>query len=137
MSWRSAVSYTHLDVYKRQLKKFDEIVRPVLVHAPSSPIIKGTQLVRAAVALLREEGFDFEYVELTGVPHEEVASQLQRAHIVLNQFFAYVPGMFGIEAMAAGAVVLQSADESLESDLPAGSNAAWVVTPSHLSLIHL
>ncbi|KTR86489.1 glycosyltransferase family protein [Leucobacter chromiiresistens] len=103
----------------------------VVVHAPSSPIIKGTQLVRAAVAALREEGLEFEYVELSGVPHEEVTAALERAHIVMNQFYAHMPGMFGVEAMAAGAVMLSSADERIETDLPAGSNQAWVVTRHH------
>lgn len=110
------------------LHKFDDLSRPVVLHAPSSPVIKGTQLVRAAVTALRERGFVFEYVELSGVPHQQVKAELERAHIVLNQFYAHVPGMFGIEALAAGAVVLMSADETVEPDLPRGSNTAWVVT---------
>ena len=113
------------------LEKFNEPEKLIVLHAPSSPVIKGTQLVRAAVAKLQSEGYDFEYVELSGVAHEEVTAQLQRAHIVLNQFYAYVPGVFGVEAMGAGTVLLQSADETLEPDLPAGSNDAWVVTKHH------
>ncbi len=110
------------------LEKFGSDGPLVVVHAPSSPIIKGTPLVRAAVAELRAEGLEFEYVELIGVPHEEVERQLCRAHVVLNQFYGFLPGVFGVEAMAAGAVVLMSADEHEESDLPAGSNNAWMVT---------
>lgn len=116
----------------------DEIVSPgerfsgdgplVVVHAPSSPVIKGTQLVRAAVAALKQEGFDFEYVELIGVPHARVKAELQRAHLVMNEFYAYMPGVFGVEAMASGAVMFSSADERIETDLPDGSNRAWVVT---------
>lgn len=108
--------------------KFENPDRLVVVHAPSSPVIKGTQLVRAAVDGLRNEGFDFDYIELIGVPHDEVKRALERAHIVLNEFYAYVPGVFGVEAMAAGAVLLTSADEQIETDLPAGSNKAWRVT---------
>lgn len=110
------------------LDKFDNLDEPVIVHAPSSPIIKGTQLVRAAVELLKGEGYEFEYIELSGVAHEEVRSVLERAHLVLNQFYAHAPGVFGVEAMAAGCVVLMSADEYVEPDLPLGSNGAWVVT---------
>lgn len=113
------------------LDKFVEPEKLIVLHAPSSPVIKGTQLVRAAVAKLQREGFDFEYIELSGVPHEEVTAQLRRAHIVLNQFYAYVPGVFGVEAMAAATVLLQSADEAFEPDLPPGSNRAWVVTKHH------
>ena len=119
------------------LEKFDNVERPVIVHAASSPIPKGTQLVRAAVAAMRAEGFDFEYVELLTAPHEEVQRQLARAHIVLNQFYSYVLGVFGVEALAAGAVVLSSADEHIETDLPAGSNEAWVVTYHYQVTEHL
>lgn len=112
-------------------ERFSVLQKPVVLHAPSSPVIKGTQLVRAAVAALQAEGFEFEYIELIGVPHEEVKLQLQRAHIVLNEFYSYMPGVFGIEAMASGAVLLTSADQRIETDLPDGSNEAWVVTHHH------
>jgi hypothetical protein len=110
------------------LSKFDAPERITVVHAPSSPVIKGTQLVRAAVSALRAEGYDFEYVELTGVANSVVRENLLRAHIVLNEFYAYVPGVFAVEAMAAGCAVITRADETIETDLPTGSNAAWFVT---------
>lgn len=110
------------------LDKFDAPERVVILHAPSNPILKGTALVRAAVEQLAGEGFSFEYVELTDSPHDQVIEQLKRSHIVLNQFYSYVPGVFGIEAMAAGCVVMMSADCEIETALPSGSNTAWVVT---------
>jgi len=100
----------------------------LVVHAPSSPIIKGTQVVRAAVQRLKSEGFAFEYRELLGVPHAEVMASLREAHIVLNEFYAFVPGVFGVEAMASNCALLTRADETIETDLPPGSNAAWMVT---------
>lgn len=111
--------------------KFDDFTRPVVVHAPSSPILKGTPLVRAAVAQLRDEGYEFEYVELIRVSHDEVRAALRGAQIVLNEFYAFVPGVFGVEAMAAGCALLTSADETIERDLPPGSNNAWSVTQHH------
>lgn len=111
--------------------------RPVVVHAPSSPVIKGTQLVRAAVAELRKEGWDFEYVELQDVTNAEVRAQLRRAHIVLNEFYAFVPGVFAVEAMAAGCAVLTRAEEALEPQLPAGSDDAWYVTRHFEVTAHL
>lgn len=100
----------------------------IIVHAPSSPIIKGTQVVRAAIKRLASEGYEFEYRELIDVPHADVLAALREAHIVLNEFYAFVPGVFGIEAMGSGCALLTSADENIETDLPAGSNDAWVVT---------
>lgn len=111
--------------------KFDDVRVPVIVHAASSPVIKGTQLVRAAVAELRAEGRQFEYIELLRQPHAEVRRALARAHIVMNHFFGETPAVFGVESLAAGCVVLMSADEHREPMLPAGSNSAWIVTPHY------
>lgn len=102
--------------------------RAVVAHAPSSPIIKGTALVREAVERLHAEGYDFEYVELSGMPHETILSQLRRSDIVANQFYAFVPGMFGIEALASWSAVLMSADPAIEPDIAPGSEGAWLVT---------
>jgi hypothetical protein len=102
--------------------------RKIVVHAPSSPIIKGTQVVRAAIQRLRSEGYDFEYRELIALPHDRVLDALREAHIVLNEFYAFMPGVFGVEAMASGCALLTRADETIETDLPPGSNDAWVVT---------
>lgn len=100
----------------------------IIVHAPSSPIIKGTQVVRAAVRRLASEGYEFDYRELIDVPHSEVLAALREAHIVLNEFYAFVPGVFGVEAMGSGCALLTSADETIEIDLPPDSNKAWLVT---------
>lgn len=108
--------------------KFDDTSVPVIVHAASSPVIKGTQLVRAAIAELRAEGREFEYIELLRQPHSEVKSALARAHIVMNHFFGETPAVFGVESLAAGCVVLMRADEDVEPMLPPGSNTAWIVT---------
>lgn len=112
----------------RNDSKFQNLENLKIVHAPSSPIIKGTPLVRAAIAKLKCEGYSFEYIELINVPNDRVLDELKNAHIVLNQFYAFVPGIFGVEAMSSHCALLTSADESIETDLPIGSNKAWVVT---------
>lgn len=117
--------------------KFDDLSTIVVVHATTAPSIKGTPLVRAAVAQLRDEGYDFEYVELIGVPNAQVTEELGRAHIALNQFYGFSPAVFGVEALAAGCVVMMSADEHVETDLPAGSNDCWVVTKHHQVYVNL
>jgi hypothetical protein len=114
---------------RRRPDKWRDVTRPSIVHAPTSPVIKGTPLVRAALKALEEEGYDFEYTELSNQPNSEVLASLDRAHVVLNQFYAFIPGIFGIEALAANAVLLTSADGEIEPTLPPGANSAWVVTP--------
>lgn len=117
------------ELFYDDVLRFDDLFEVVIVHAPSAPIIKGTPLVRAAIRKLRDEGYSIKYEELSGVPHHEVISALRRAHIVLNEFYAFVPGVFGVEAMANSCALLTSADPLIEPTLPPGSETAWVVTP--------
>ncbi len=112
----------------RNTSKYRSIEKVKIVHAPSSAIIKGTQLVRAAVKKLQLDGYHFEYIELIDRSNTEVLTALEEAHIVLNQFYMFTPGVFGIEAMASYCTVLTSADETIETALPSGSNSAWMVT---------
>ena len=109
-------------------QKFDDIKIVKIVHAPSSPVIKGTQLVHAALKKLRVLGYEFDYVEIMGMDNETVLAHLRDAHIALNEFYAFVPGVFGIEAMANHCAVLTSADRTIEPSLAAGANDAWFVT---------
>lgn len=108
-----------------------------VLHAPSEPLQKGTRYVREAVRCLQSEGYEFEYIELNGAPHSMVIEQLVTSQVVLNEFFAFLPGVFGIEALAHTCALLTSADQTMESDLPEGSNAAWIPTRHHQIADHL
>ena len=119
--------YPDSKFYKND-SKFINQSNLIIVHAPSSPIIKGTQLVRAAIDKLRSEGYKFKYVEFIEASNTDVLEQLKSAHIVLNEFYSFVPGLFGVEAMASHCALLTSADEEIEVSLPRGSNKAWMVT---------
>ncbi len=114
--------------FKRNDGKYADIQRVKVVHGPSSPLIKGTPLVRAAIKKLQMEGYYFEYKELMGVSNRVMLEALADAHIVLNEFYAFVPGQFGVEAMASHCALITSADDRIETTLPAGANAAWMVT---------
>lgn len=117
------------DLFEPSLNKFDDLSEVIVLHGPSSPIIKGTPIVRAAIKKLQMEGYKFKYIELINVPHEQMLKTLCSAHIVLNEFYAFVPGVFGLEAMASACALLTSADENIESTLDEGANNAWKVTP--------
>ncbi|WP_431279754.1 hypothetical protein [Leifsonia poae] len=77
---------------------------------------------------MRADGYEFEYRELIGVSHDEIREELSRAHIALNQFYGFSTAVFGMEALAARCAVLMSADGTIEKDLQAGANEAWLVT---------
>jgi hypothetical protein len=116
------------DRFAHRPEKFDDPSPLVITHATTSPIIKGTQLVRAAIAELRSAGYEFEYRELIGLDNSEVLTNLAESHIALNQFFGFTTTVFGVEAMAAQCVLLSSSDGSIETSLPPGQNEAVVVT---------
>lgn len=113
--------------------KFNDDVPVRVLHSPSSPYLKGTEYVREAVNDLLSEGYDFEYVELIEANHSLVIAELGKSQIVLNEFFSFVPGVFGVEAMAHTCALITSADENIETDLPPGSNKAWICS-SHLEI---
>lgn len=125
------------EVFNFNTDKFEnyELIR--ILHAPSNPFVKGTQVVRAAIKELKHLGYNFEYKELMGVTNEVVLRELSKSHVVLNEFYAFVPGVFGVEALANCCVVLQSADSNVELDLPVDANKAWIVTETHEILRNL
>lgn len=107
--------------------KYEDTQTVKIVHFPTSSIIKGTQLVRAAIKKLKVEGYVFEYIEGNNIQHFELIQILKEAHIVLNQFYSFVPGTFGIEALFSYSAVLMSADPDLES-FPEQPDNAWILT---------
>lgn len=79
--------------------------RPLLVHAPTSQEIKGTQFVLRAVEKLKERySFDFRLVQ--GMSHEEAKSVYQKADIVIDQLHIGSYGLLAVESMAMGKPVI-------------------------------
>lgn len=114
--------------FNRNDDKFDKNQTIKILHAPSDPLIKGTPLVRAAVKKLKLDGYRFEYKELIGEQNTKVLKELVSSHIVLNQFYCFVPGLFGIESLANHTAVLMSADPDIETGLPQDAKGAWMNT---------
>jgi hypothetical protein len=110
-----------------QKGKYDDLRLLTVVHAPSSSAVKGTSLVRAAIKKLQYEGYVFNYIEIMNKPNAFVNDVLAKSHIVLNQFYAFAPGLFGIEAMLLENVVLMSADPEVET-FPDGFSQSYVKT---------
>jgi hypothetical protein len=113
--------------FKKQKSRFTT-GKIKIVHAPTSRLAKGTALVRSAIKKLQLEGWEFEYVELFDVEPMQILSQLEDADIVLNEFYSFLPGMLGIEAMYLKCALLTSADKDIEKWLPNGAENAWLKT---------
>lgn len=85
-------------------KKDDKIT---ILHAPSNQKVKGTKDIREIIEAIKEEGYEFEYVEVSGVPHEVVREQMARADIVIDQLYCDTPkAIFATEAAMNGVPVV-------------------------------
>lgn len=80
--------------------------KPIVVHSPTSDEYKGTSYILEAVERLKKEGYGFELRLFRNKSNNEVRNTLSRADIAVDQLFATGPGMFALESMAAGCVVL-------------------------------
>lgn len=83
---------------------------PVVLHAPSHNVVKGTKYVKAAFAALEGRLLTSRLVE--GVPHEEVLAEIANADIVVDQLNSVTYGVFAIEAMWLGKPVLVEFDRA-------------------------
>jgi hypothetical protein len=78
---------------------------PIVVHAPSSAGLKGTEAIRPIMKRLVDEGL-IEYRELHGIPAARMPETYGAADIVLDQFSLGIYGVAASEALAAGRVLI-------------------------------
>lgn len=91
---------------------------PQIVHAPSNPILKGTPIVRLAIKKLEQEGYKFNYIEITHKRNKEVLRELIRSQIAIDQLGGCGTSLFALEAMACGNVVLGVANIEKNPTIP-------------------
>lgn len=107
--------------------KFNQIEKIKILHSPTSYAYKGTPLVRAAIKKLKLLGYEFEYIELQGVKHSELLKIMSDAHIVLAEFYSFLPGITAIEALHSFCTVLTSANHEYET-FPEIPTDIWIQT---------
>lgn len=78
---------------------------PVVVHVPSSGVVKGTSSVRIAAERLVDAGL-IEYREVHSVPADEMPELYRSADVVIDALRMGNYGVAAVEAMAAGRVVV-------------------------------
>jgi hypothetical protein len=117
--------------FERNSSKFQDLQLIKVVHAPTNTTIKGTNLVRAAVKRLILEGYRIEFREIQNMKNQDLQEVLKDTHILLNEFYGFMPGVLAIEGMAKSCVVLTRADFTYENDLGVDSRDAWITTPPY------
>lgn len=81
---------------------------PIIVHAPSSRGIKGTEFILDAINKLRDEGINFEFKLIENLPNHKLIELLQDVDIVVDELNSDTIGVLSTEGMATGNVVLTS-----------------------------
>jgi hypothetical protein len=100
--------------------------RPVVVHAPSHRGVKGTEVVLNVTEKLKNEGLDFDFILVEGLPNSEARKIYERADLLIDQLYAGWYGGLAVELMALGKPVMcyiRESDlifipEKMQKDLP-------------------
>ena len=79
-----------------------ETERPLVIHAPSNSIVKGTPFILEAVEQLLDEGLDFEFKVVQGMTHDEAKGWYERCDLAIDQLLIGWYGVFSMECMALG-----------------------------------
>lgn len=79
--------------------------RPLVVHAPTQRIAKGSSYIVEAVEELKKE-LDFDFVLLENMPREKALQQVKQCDIFIDQLILGSYGLASCEAMAFGKPVL-------------------------------
>lgn len=86
--------------------------RPIVVHTPTSAVIKGSRYIDAALERLATDGL-IEYRRAVGLPHRQIVDLYREADIVVDQLLIGNYGAVACEAMSAGRVVVSHVDDQV------------------------
>lgn len=78
---------------------------PLILHCPSDPKIKGTDIVLQAIDSLKDKNIEFEFELVTNKKNDYVLQRVLNADIVIDQPGTWIARL-AVEAMAAGCCVI-------------------------------
>ena len=76
-----------------------------VLHAPSAPNKKGTDIIESTLDRLKNEGLSFDFVSVRNLPHQEVLDLLSNSDILIDELVFHGPGGISFEAMLSGCAV--------------------------------
>lgn len=94
--------------------------RPRICHAPMRQDVHGKAAIDAALAMLKQQGLEFDFVPLDGLDRDALGKAIAESDIVIDQIVVGWYGPLAVEAMARGKAVLAYIRDDLVHDLPAG-----------------
>jgi hypothetical protein len=93
---------------KREINSYRNEI--VILHAPTRPNAKGSEIFSKIISELKEEGILINYVELRNKTNQEVLESIKNSDIVLDEIYSDMPlaglgseaAMFGIPVIVGG-----------------------------------
>jgi len=76
--------------------------KPIVLHAPTNVLYKGSKFVMQVLNELKEEGLEFKLVTLNKVPFNEALEWYKKADIIVDQVLIGWYGVLATECMAMG-----------------------------------
>lgn len=99
--------------------QFPEIKKqPLVVHAPTSRNIKGTEYILNAVQELKRSGLSFRFKLIEGLSNSEAKKVFAKSDIIIDQLRIGASGYVSSEAMALGKPVICYIREDLVKKYP-------------------
>lgn len=84
----------------------------VIVHAPSNRLVKGTQIIEAAINQLIDEGYSINFHLIENISNKSALKIYAKADLAIDQIFVGWYGGFAVELMALGKPVMCYVRES-------------------------
>jgi hypothetical protein len=91
--------------------------RPLVLHVPTNPRLKGTAEIDAAMQHLHAEGL-VEYRRVQGVAPDDMPALVASADVVVDQVALGLYSLTAVEAMAAGRLVVAHVPEHVRARTP-------------------
>ena len=105
-----------------------------VVHIPSNPLVKGTAEIADALNRLHDEEV-IEYIQVSGVTHEEMPLIFGDCDVVLDQFRLGDYGVGACEAMAAGRLVVSHVSEQVRTEVLSATGLSLPIVEANIDNI--
>lgn len=92
--------------------------RLLIVHAPTNPGLKGTEVILKAVEALKEQ-YDFDFQLVQGMSHEQAKEIYRKADLIIDQLHIGSYGLLAVESMAFGKPVICWISDYMTEQYPA------------------
>lgn len=103
----SIVAQKSIDLEKTKYMGVSSQVKvPLIVHAPTNQLIKGTKYILEAVENLKKKGLKFDFKLIEQKTNQEAREIYKKADIIVDQLRLGDYGTFAVESMAMGKPVV-------------------------------